>query len=98
MPKIDYILVDDNPSYQISRFGGVVNTLPCYMPGNPFGGVGSNPAGDENFFCFFCTEKPGPVISLQASTSRRSQISQPDMCVLVQEFAYFSRRVYKIVV
>ena len=44
-------------NYQIktSRFGGVVNTLPCYVSvcsstGNPFGGVGSNPAGDAKFF------------------------------------------------
>lgn len=36
----------------------MVNTLPCYVHvcsrlGNPFGGVGSNPAGDATFFVFF---------------------------------------------
>lgn len=50
LSKIVYILIDKLLQYQIGRFGGVVNTLPCYMSGNPFGGVGSNPAGDETFF------------------------------------------------
>lgn len=48
-----YNLVEEDIFHEKSRFGGVVNTLPCYMPGNPFGGVGSNPAGDVLHFAFF---------------------------------------------
>lgn len=51
--KSVYNLVEEWCCHQTSRFGGVVNTLPCYRPGNPFGGVGSNPAGDDSFFAFF---------------------------------------------
>lgn len=47
-----YNLVEEVTFHEKSRFGGVVNTLPCYTPGNPFGGVGSNPAGDVLLFAF----------------------------------------------